>query len=559
MIQKYYRESIQKSLKIQKNRKNKRKQILIKPYTHRLLDQNTVFYLYAGIVLPCDFDYEAKNDYNGIQDIKRGFRNLLYIEKRKNYSIINVSYNFKGLEKFDFLIDIYMRKGNKDYYDLAQMLQVIQSNIQIWKKQSQLISQIRINKYEEYYSEYQKFIQQCLDKLDQLDQSKLYQFGFLFYNYETLCLEQNKVGFSKGLLSLLGIDQDQFANIIYRTGYLTNFMVESFLSTYTIQLMSLAYKNIVFQKSVTDKVIISFDGFSIPCKEIRSLYFPQSNHPIDYFEIGFGITEYDISIAALQQLLNMREMRYYEDKNIIETFFDQSFEYSINSQLFIEKYYPKAITNDYLRCKYKYLENQKTNNIQLLNQNSNINQKTSYNWMNSNNKINQKNFSQMSQMNDINSQLNTYKSDSFFQDQELILEFQHDPQKNQKQIPIKVRKNQEEGLGLSQTIKVSNNNIIQDSQSSVSQIQQEYNQINQVQDALYLEPFSYIEKEFQSQRKSYQLINKISINDSLNLIFELNNLNDQKNSNYLLFKNNQQYVFDNCDTIISELNEKNKN
>ncbi|KAL4432681.1 hypothetical protein ABPG74_004974 [Tetrahymena malaccensis] len=504
----------------------------------RYLKQNKL----GSLVLPCDFDYEAKYDLNGMQDVKRGFRNILCIEKRKNYSIINCSYNFKGLENFDFLIDIYMRKGNKDYYDIAQMLQRIQSNIQIWKIQSQLVSQIRLQNYEEYYSGYQQFIQQCLDKLDQIDQSKLYSFGFFFYNYETYNLEQNKLGFSRGLLSLLGIDQDQFANIIQRNGHLTNFFAESLLSSYTIQLISLAYNNIVFQKSITDKVIISCDGFSIPCKEIRSLYFPSSNYKIDYFEIGFGIIEYDVSITTLQQLLSMRAKRYYEDKNQkLEPYLDESFEYSMNSQIFIEKYYPNAITNDYLRCKYKYLGNQNVNNIQILS---------------SNNLFDLKQLSQISQINDIYSQLNTDKSDYLYQKQDEILESQQDSQQYQQQTQTQYRFNQQEQLGFSQKIEVSDNSIIHGSQQNVNNlIFLNNNQINQSQSDLQIEPFTYIENGFQSKLTSYQ-INKNSINDNLNLIFELNNLNDYRNSNYLLFKNNESYYFDNFDDIKTELFEK---
>ncbi|KAL4432682.1 hypothetical protein ABPG74_004975 [Tetrahymena malaccensis] len=569
VILKQYNDAIDVAFNIKKKRifkkKRRQQQVLVKPNTYSLLNQNRIFYLYGGILLPCDFAYEAKNCWNERQNIKQGFRPIMTIEKKKNYSIVEYSYNFKGLEQFDFLINVYMNKGKQDYYNLAQVLKQFQSNIQVWKKQAQLIAPIRLKNYEEYQLEYQNFIQECLNKVDQLDQSKFYLFGFVFYNYETENIEQRTVGFSKGFLSLLGTDQDQFNNITLRSGDSNYYSGDTFLNAIAISLLPFACKDVIFQKSVADTIIFSYDGFQIPCKEIRSYYLPENHHKINFFEIGFGLVEYDVSITMLQQLLTLRARKYYIEQNKdLELCVDQTFEYSMNSQLFIEKYYPNAITNDYLRCRYQNIDDQKTNNLQVVTSVSQIQTNTF-----SSDDLSELSFNNLQQSssfkNSTKSTVQGYKS-SFLQiphnqntniiitpDNFQILiqqNFQQQQQLNNGENLqfIEIGTNQDtQQLGLSQSLE-QNQNIKDQSSKFNQQILFEnqsdklgFSQDLQQQTEMQIEPFMY----FESSNNEQQQLNQIKEfpQKGLNMMFQESSQDQNNNYLFIQLKNNEKEVF----------------
>ncbi|KAL4479272.1 hypothetical protein ABPG72_011484 [Tetrahymena utriculariae] len=547
-------------------KKRRQEQILVKPNTYSLLNQNRIFYLYAGILLPCDFAYEAKNCWNERQNIKQGFRLLQAIYKKKNYSIVEFSYNFKGLESFDFLINIYMNKGNQDYYNLAQVLKQFQSNIQVWKKQAQLIAPQRLKNYEEYKSEYKNFIEECLIKVDQLDQSKFYLFGFIFYNYETENMEQRAVGFSKGFLSLLGTDQDQFNNITLRSGDSQYYSGDIFLNAISISLLPFACKDVIFQKSIADTIIFSYDGFQIPCKEIRSYYLPENHHKINFFEIGFGLVEYDVSITMLQQLLTLRARKYYIEQNKeLELCSDQNFEYSMHSQLFIEKYYPNSITNEFLRCRYEYMNdsNQKTNNLQVVTSVSSI-QANQF----SNDDQSELSFNHLYQSSSLkNSTKSTFQGQksSFLQipqnnNTNIIItpeNFQILIQKNFQQ-QLKDAENQQfmeigtnqdtKELGYSQSIEqnqyiVDQSNKFQNEIFSGKQFDQlGFSQDLQQQAEMQIEPFMYFENGFQSEQEQLNQIKKIP-QKGLNMMFQESNCDSNNNYLFLQLNSNDKEVF----------------
>ncbi|EAS02397.3 hypothetical protein TTHERM_00727570 (macronuclear) [Tetrahymena thermophila SB210] len=568
MILKQYNDAIEVAFNIKKKRifkkKRRQQQILVRPNTYSLLNQNRIFCLYGGLFLPCDFAYEAKNLWAERQNIKLGYRPLQSIEKKKNYSIVEFQCNFKGLEQFDFLINIYMNKGKQDYYNLAQVLKQFQHNIQIWKKQAQLLAPMRLKNYEEYHSEYQSFIKECLNKVDELDQSKFYLFGFIFYNYETENIEQRTVGFSKGFLSLLGTDQDQFNNITLRSGDSNYYSGDTFLNAIAISLLPFACKDVIFQKSVADTVIFSYDGFQIPCKEIRSYYLPENFNQINFFEIGFGLVEYDISITMLQQLLTLRARKYYIEQNKeLELCCDQTFEYSMNSQIFIEKYYPDAITNEFLRCKYQHIDevNQKTNNLQVV---TSVSSKQTNSFCNDDlSEISFNNLYQSTTLKDSTKSTIQGNKSSFLQipqknninkiitpeNFQILIQQNFQQQLNNVENQQFIEMGINQGLGYSQSLE-QNLNIEDQSiqfKKDISSIDQSdqlgFSQnLQQQQAEMQIEPFMYFENGCQSEQEQLKQI-KLLPQKGLDMMFQQSDNDLNNNYLFLQLKNNEKEVF----------------
>ncbi|KAL4501617.1 hypothetical protein ABPG72_018668 [Tetrahymena utriculariae] len=222
-----------------------------------------------------------------------------------------------------------------------------------------------------------QYFAELLQKYKQENPNKMYWYILTRINYVIQNAEIIHSGFSKAYLNLLGIDADTFINIFLRAKKID--LIQNRFDIYLQSLLGLEVidNTVVCKNSEIETTIFTFDGFPIKITQRKvCTCFSEKLQEGRFSDFGFNITEIDVDIDSLKQLIDYRQRAFQNTKFLnIEDFIRRELsyqfedvEYSIQSQNFLEKYYKeniqkiKKIEKQYKSHSYKKAQYKDVNN-----------------------------------------------------------------------------------------------------------------------------------------------------------------------------------------------------
>ncbi|KAL4484813.1 hypothetical protein ABPG74_019990 [Tetrahymena malaccensis] len=219
--------------------------------------------------------------------------------------------------------------------------------------------------------EFKMFQLMCMNFLQQLnhqDNNQMYCYQIFRLSQKHNDIDFSNYGYSKSYLDLLGINAEVLSQITLRGKQID--LIPNKIDITKQGLTSLQRIGIEEEdNNVAD--IITFDGFPIKIylkrKDYGKLFLNREILQGEY-EHYFLITEIDIELNDLQQLIDYRQRLTQNCKLTYDDFIKKELsylfedvEYSIHSQSFLEKYYGQNIKclqkTQQLPCRYRSIQN----------------------------------------------------------------------------------------------------------------------------------------------------------------------------------------------------------
>ncbi|KAL4478623.1 hypothetical protein ABPG74_006858 [Tetrahymena malaccensis] len=252
-------------------------------------------------------------------------------------------------------MQFYKQFQNSDFIRIADRLEIydnMMSKLRI-QIQNMNLNEDCIQKKEE---EFQDFIYQADDYVKQYardNPNQMFQYTFGRINHKQGDIEITRAGYSKSYLQLLGLHPETFRNIALRQQ-----KIELMRNREDIQKQSLeGLKYIGHNKSGVLKdcfisEIITFDGFPLMLYQTKiNVRVPLKKEQKKQLNLEYpyilSITQMDIELKQLQNLISYRQKLALNPKYLTLDEFMQkelsyqfeNVEYSVHSQIFLEKYY----------------------------------------------------------------------------------------------------------------------------------------------------------------------------------------------------------------------------
>ncbi|EAR90475.2 hypothetical protein TTHERM_00113250 (macronuclear) [Tetrahymena thermophila SB210] len=343
--------SLQKFRLIRKKNVSKRK-ILRADFIQREVVLNDQIFLGTGI---CISKEGILKFYYSIKHFSFGFNyyqntQIKYLKEEQlieiNLSILQkkqltpIDEAIKYVSKINSLQNKECKKALIQLRSYNKYVQSILGSIQITK---QLIK--------EKDEEMERFVEFCMKQISEYSkksENQIFQFTIGRLNYELGDIQIVKTGFSQSFLNLIGIDFSNLCNLLLRQKEIDLMLNKEDIMKYSIEGLHL---RILKQLEMEYQCYIqTFDGFPIkvsikkkqilPCNEIVK------NQTCLIQEYIFEISELDVDLKDLENLINYREKIMNNDKMSFDQFINKELsiiledvEYSVHSELFMEKYY----------------------------------------------------------------------------------------------------------------------------------------------------------------------------------------------------------------------------
>ncbi|KAL4473852.1 hypothetical protein ABPG74_022716 [Tetrahymena malaccensis] len=341
---------------ILKNRKNPLKGFVKKlfevvPIMPKQISQNHKYLLfgyqevetyYRDYTNPFDIDLvDTSNTIIGLQSVER-------CNRTNEMQVILNCKGSSGIIDFKFLIDHFSKCSTQDYRklytELIKYQQIAQQqadhiNYLKIKLDSKLITEEELQKARE---DFLKFVEDYINQQQQL--------GYFFYSYQLYIVDVNKSDIlydrrcvSLSVLSLLGIEPADYEQIVLHQG-------DGFESTFGKNRMRSLFEMLdIFTNGNTHKFfeasLKSFDKINIPIKELVELVFwegrPEWASQYDYVLL---FAKFDLPADKIRQVIELRQNKEKIDidPDIIESY---TFDYVIQSEIFLEKFYPNLLSD----------------------------------------------------------------------------------------------------------------------------------------------------------------------------------------------------------------------
>ncbi|EAR98307.1 hypothetical protein TTHERM_00285380 (macronuclear) [Tetrahymena thermophila SB210] len=303
---------------------------------------------------------------------------------KKNINVIEInlaSYQNTNLISLEQAIEVLRHSNFKLFKEIKEGLyqyEVFQNYI------NSCISQIQIDKQLLNWldEEKMKFVQSCdeyMNSYSQQNEGHMFQYAIGVLNFEKKDIECLKVGYSNAFLDLIGIDLQNFSQMMLRNQQIDLVQDKEELMIQSIKSLFSNYCS-QNQKSFSSFYINTFDGFTIKLNQVKKFTKPNyktKNVSSFLYEYIFYIIEFDVDIEDLKNLIQFRQRllkntNSYSFDDFIRkelSFLFESVEYSVYSQQFIEKYYFKNIQNLRLIEKQKQIKKSKQCGIKYLRKN----------------------------------------------------------------------------------------------------------------------------------------------------------------------------------------------
>ncbi|KAL4466161.1 hypothetical protein ABPG72_000707 [Tetrahymena utriculariae] len=325
---------------------------------YKQIPSQKVFFI-AGDILA-----ELKDATNDMaMDIFREQRNALFIEK-DNYGTQFELASVSPLKNFQSVIYFQENSQDQELFQFSKFL----------KKHQELIYMLsaQIQELQNSYLCGQQKLEEIINKRQIIKNIKRKQILEQIYNQDQFCqiatvslsltnqtTTVSNISFSQSMIALLGFEDESVLCNVSKIAFLKVFTQNSRrqIMKCNIQAQQLLQPGLILE--IEDFELLTFDQIKIICKvrfqTIPILYPPElqfEQYPLLNKIEQFFLVEYSITPWHIEQLLKMRQdfvkkapqneifPSNYKYSNLIEI---ENFEYSIQSQIFLEKYYEKEL------------------------------------------------------------------------------------------------------------------------------------------------------------------------------------------------------------------------
>ncbi|EAR89940.2 hypothetical protein TTHERM_00561310 (macronuclear) [Tetrahymena thermophila SB210] len=257
--------------------------------------------------------------------------------------------NIKYLTDLEYIIFLLQNSQCQDSYKASILLQQYQNIIQNQKElcrqvKQELDEEQQLHLLEERNKFKNEIIKQHIEQ--NLKDEHFYAISNISMNIQDEVSYLEYVKFSKGLFYILGIEQKGIENLLFKQHILFLMLLPSQRKLHFVNQVK-RYLHLDLQKQITDNFVIqTIDQIQVACS-LESYYIP-INYPHnlviknqEYFNISMDNIQVTIFNIPADQIKKVVEQR---QKQIDHPFED--FEYSMLSQIFIEKYYTNHIKKD---------------------------------------------------------------------------------------------------------------------------------------------------------------------------------------------------------------------
>ncbi|KAL4449798.1 hypothetical protein ABPG74_008171 [Tetrahymena malaccensis] len=335
-----------------------------------LNDFNQTFSLFNGFTVTNDG--AIRFNYN-LDQVSFGFwqQKVLQVTELHKIDIVDISYSRDKLyskNKFQDAINFLKHVPNQDFQKASAILMQTEQILQ--GLQALLSSVVTEDIRDVKEVEFQLFLKYCFTYLEyfcQNNPNQMFYYTMLRLNLYESDSEIAHTGYSKSYLQLLGIEGSSLSQIIMRSKRVDLIKDKADISLIGLQGVFNMTANL--KEEYYESQINTFDGFPIKLKFKRQHVnhgFEANKIPFIECQYTFEIVEIDVDMYELQQLIEYRQRLIsnqlnYEDylKKELSLLYEDV-EYSVQSQIFLEKYYVqnieqlKELQSQKLKNKYQY-------------------------------------------------------------------------------------------------------------------------------------------------------------------------------------------------------------
>ncbi|KAL4456201.1 hypothetical protein ABPG74_014162 [Tetrahymena malaccensis] len=335
------------------NRKGyKRKQLEITPIISLQLQNQNKYLLYGFVEIETYYkDYPSPYEID-LVDWSNVHTGVSSIERSTNGMDIVVNYftkSISGIRDFQFLIDHFDAIPDQQYQELAQYLKqykvIVNNNIEhisdlSIKLKQRLISYEEIQETQDQFKNaFEEFVK------SQVREEDFYLTSFSALNLDFFEVETKQTKMSLALLSLLGVEPRNFEMSMLRNQapYLEQFGLKRLKNV--IQQLYVSVSNI-YEYKVNDQYYtadqIPFYGQT----QINLFDWKERPSWLSKEECCGVIIKVNVSLQQIKAILEIRSQMSSQKQleyGILDD--DYHFEYTVESEIFIEKFYPEAFND----------------------------------------------------------------------------------------------------------------------------------------------------------------------------------------------------------------------
>ncbi|KAL4494131.1 hypothetical protein ABPG72_016087 [Tetrahymena utriculariae] len=279
----------------------------------------------------------------------------------------------QSLKNFELPIKILESSQDLKKYKFAQQLRIHQDYSQMRNEAIKQIKDAYQNKEDELSnlcdlrSQYRKgIINKCIK--EELVDQEFFQIIELSTNFQFYQTDIKSMYISKGTFALIGLEENNLSQFLLRIGFLDSIFTsqsEVYFGAILEIIQNELLDQFIFKQDFTlislDDLKIFYDAY-IKIKKVNYppelfySYEQQIQHELDFILI----IKFDLEFNSIKSILNHRKNnnQFLQTENIL----CQSFEYSLLSQVFLEKFYPDIKTEmvkeseiNKKTCKFKFI------------------------------------------------------------------------------------------------------------------------------------------------------------------------------------------------------------
>ncbi|EAS06242.2 glycoside hydrolase family 1 protein (macronuclear) [Tetrahymena thermophila SB210] len=280
-----------------------------------------------------------------IQDLIK--LNVINIVQQRNNSLIQHSTE-QAINFMSSLSNFPFQMASQCFKKTGKILNYIKSFID----QSQTVDQCYEDFKNEEFQNYTKVFFQFLEEYSKLNPYQMYHYQIGRLNLILRDMEYYHTGYSKPYLEFLGMDYGSLSQLLLRRKKVDLVKDKQEITNISLQALSIMYQSNGEEQYESE--ITTFDGYPIKIKLIKKNYtklFGIQNFLADECEYQFLVTEIDVDLKDLQQLIQYREKicQRSEQINIQDflrrelSYLFEDVEYTIDSYYLFEKFYSQNI------------------------------------------------------------------------------------------------------------------------------------------------------------------------------------------------------------------------
>ncbi|KAL4449797.1 hypothetical protein ABPG74_008170 [Tetrahymena malaccensis] len=312
-------------------------------YTGLFITNDGVIRFFSNVNQVC-FGFQQQ-DVVQIEDFAK--LNVINLKQQRNNSLTQHSTE-QAINFMSSLPNFPFQMASKCLNKAGKILKYIKS----FTDQSQNREQYDENFKNEEFESYTKLFFQFLEEYSKINPFQMYHYQIGRFNIHIQDMEYYHSGYSKPYLEFLGMDYESLSQLLLRRKKIDLVQNKQDITNISLQALSVMYEYNGDEQYESE--ITTFDGYPIKIKLVKKNFtklFGISNFLADKCEYQFIITEIDVDLKDLQQLIQYRQNISQRQGQISITDFlrrelsylFEDVEYTIYSCQLFERFYPQNI------------------------------------------------------------------------------------------------------------------------------------------------------------------------------------------------------------------------